>query len=86
MNWLPIEKHPLNEEECVLGIFDREGNLYMADRGWWVPGEKREEWDEIEDGIRVKLWEDEEEGYFMSNHGYLEEPTHFMPLIKSFRE
>lgn len=76
--WQPIEEHPLDEEECVLGIFDRKGYLELADRGGWVPGEKREEWDEVEEGICVKLWEDEEEGHWWSNHEIIDDPTHFM--------
>lgn len=77
--WQPIWKHDGSTDECLIGIFDESG-LYVADRGWWEPGETDEEWDEIEDGVMVKLWESEGEGRWTSNHLIIDEPTHFAIL------
>lgn len=79
MEWQPIETHPLNEDECLLALFV-DGSLYIADRGGWVPGDTHEEWDEVEDGVNVKIWEEEEEGRWWSNHEIIDEPSHWMPL------
>lgn len=79
INWQPIESHPLDEKECLLAVFNPDG-LYIADRGGWVEGEVREEWDEVEDGVSVKLWEDQDEGHWWSNHQVIDEPTHWAPL------
>lgn len=78
--WQPIETHQGDTSECLIAVLDQHGRLYVADRGWWQPGAKHEEWDEVEDGVRIKLWEDEDEGSWLSNHGYLDDPTHWMPL------
>lgn len=77
--WQPIEKHPLDDDECLLAVFV-DDVLYVADRGGWVEGDIHEEWDEIEDGVRVKLWEDQDDGHWWSNHDVIHEPTHWMPL------
>ena len=52
--WQPIETHGGDEAECLIAILDQHGRLYVADRGWWQPGAKHEEWDEVEDGIKMK--------------------------------
>jgi len=78
--WLSIDTHPRNEEECLLAILHEDG-LYVADRGGYVPPEQHEEWDEVEDGVKVKLAEWEEgEGGWWSNHNVIDEPTHWAPL------
>ena len=84
--WVSIEKHDGSTDEVLIAIFDSEGRLYHADRGWWVPGEVREEWEEVEDGVCVKVWEDEEDGCWSSNYGTLENPTHFLPLDGAKKE
>ena len=78
-DWRPIETHPRNEDECLLGIFDEDG-LYVADRGGWKEGAVREEWDEVEDGVSVRLWQDQDEGSWWSNHCIIDCPTHWAPL------
>lgn len=75
--WRPILEHNGNTEECMLGVF-YDGCLSVACPGAWEPGEVTEEWDEVEDGVKVKLWEDQEEGRWLSE--YIEEPTHFKPI------
>ena len=80
MKWQPIETHPLTEDDCILAILDGNGDIYVADRGGWTPGRTIEEWDEVEDGIKVKIWEEEEEGSWWSNHCVIDEPTHWAPL------
>ena len=80
MDWQPIETHPQNEDECLLAIIDSEGRLYVADRGGWTPGRIHKEWDEVEEGISIKLWGDQEDGSWWSNHCIIDEPTHWMPI------
>lgn len=79
MEWQTIETHPLDEKECILAQFI-DGALYIADRGGWVSGEKHEEWDEVEEGVMVRIWEDEEEGHWWTNHEIFDEPTHWAPI------
>ena len=80
-DWHPIESHPRDEDECLLGMLDANGLLEVADRGGWTPGENREEWAEVEEGVCVKLWEEEEDGNWWSNYEIINEPTHWQPLI-----
>ena len=81
INWRTIETHPEDEDECLIAIFTN-GILDVADHGWWEKGEVIEEWDEVEDGIKVKIWEEEQDGRWSSNHCIIDEPTHWAPLPK----
>ena len=78
--WIPIADHPHHENECLLGIL-KDGAVELADRGGWEKGGTREEWDEVEDGVMIRLYEDEEEGLWWSNYGVIEEPTHYQEII-----
>lgn len=80
--WMDIDCHPLNDEECILAEFDAYGQLLFADRGGWVEGDINEEWDEVEDGVKVLLWSEQEDGHWWSNYEIIEEPTHYMTLEK----
>ena len=77
--WKPIAEHPKHTHEVVLAEFV-EGDVYIADRGYWEEGETREEWEEVEGGVQVKIWEEQEEGGWQTNHCIDFEPTHYAEL------
>lgn len=79
INWQPIDSHPLGEETCLLAQFSENG-LEIADRGGWTPGEHYEEWDEVEEGVKIKIYEEDEEGQWWTNHCLDFEPTHWAEL------
>lgn len=79
--WINVnDELPEYDKDVLLGELDRDGNIIIADRGCLIEGDTREEWDEVEDGVCVKLWEDKEEDRWGSNYSVIEEPTHWMPL------
>ena len=79
--WRPIETAPKDGTRIQLAVIDMSGNI-LSDTGNWVEGDTHEEWDEVDDGIRVKLWEEQEDGHWSTNYclDALEEPTHWQPL------
>ena len=81
IDFKPIEQHPKNEDECILAIFGPDG-LELADRGGWTPGEKYDHWVEVEDGLSMLMYTEEQEGSWWSNHCIeaLSEPTHYAEI------
>lgn len=77
--WQSILTHPEDDKECLLAVF-QDGEIYIADRGGWVEGDVNEEWDEVEDGVSIRLYSEQEEGHWWSNHELIDEPTHWRPL------
>lgn len=78
--WRPIESAPRDGTKIQIAVIDRAGNI-LSDTGNWVEGDTHEEWDEVDDGVSVKLWEDQDPGHWSSNYclSELEEPTHWQP-------
>lgn len=78
--WRDIETHDGSTTPCMIAILDRHGHVEIAEKAEWEPGDIHEEWDEVEDGIKVKLWEEEDEGSWLTSWGAIQEPTHWQPL------
>lgn len=80
--WRPLsEYHRTSEQTVILGRLEN-GVLWEAVRGSWREGETHEEWDEVEDGVQIKIDEWQEDGQWISDYDCeLDfEPTHWASI------
>lgn len=81
-DWKPIDTAPRDGTKIQLAVIDPTDGTFLADSGWYQTEDPIEEWDEVEPGVKIKIFEEEREGHWISNYclDALEEPTHWMPL------